>query len=90
VGVSTQLYVADRTGPKEPIASFKITGDVLHVAFHPSGRHFAAVCPRNGYDEVSFYHQTDNEDGKLVWKERSDIALGESATQTAYEEVSLP
>jgi len=38
---------------------------------------------------VFFYHMTEGEDGKAVWKERNDIALGESATQTAYEEVRL-
>ena len=76
----------DCVAPKEPVTAFKINGDVLHIAFHPSGRQFAVVCPRSSRDEVFFYHLTYR-DAKDVWEVRSDVGMGGPAVDIGFEEV---
>lgn len=72
--------------PKAPVASFKISGDVLHIAFHPSGSQFAVVCPR-AKDEVYFYWRIRNQ-GEEVWEKREDVGLGGPYIESGSEEVS--
>lgn len=79
------VVVWDVSKPTAPLASFKITGDVLHVAFHPSGTHFAAVCPRSTRDEVFFFRRSD--DG--TWEQRSDVMMGGAGIDIGVEEVSF-
>lgn len=74
--------------PSAPVAMFKISGDVLHVAFHPSGRQFAAVCPRSTRDEVFFYWLVKR-DGGEKWEQRSDIVMGGAGIDIGVEEVSV-
>ncbi|GMK59496.1 hypothetical protein CspeluHIS016_0801020 [Cutaneotrichosporon spelunceum] len=62
---------------------FSIPGDVLHVAFHPSGRHFAAVCPRTERDVVFFYHLKDGE-----WVKREDVQINGAGVGSGEEQVN--
>ncbi|BEJ18260.1 hypothetical protein CspHIS471_0705370 [Cutaneotrichosporon sp. HIS471] len=62
---------------------FSIPGDVLHVAFHPSGRHFAAVCPRIERDVVFFYHLKDG-----VWAKREDVQINGAGVPGGEEQVN--
>ena len=80
-GQSTSLIPVP--APSAPTATFKITGDVLHIAFHPSGQQFAVVCPRSTRDEVFFYHLTP-----AGWEARGDIAMGGPLIDIGAEEVS--
>ncbi|OCF38481.1 hypothetical protein I317_07740 [Kwoniella heveanensis CBS 569] len=75
------------SSPSSPAATFKISGDVLHIAFHPSGRHFAVVCPQKNKDEVFFFWLTDV-DGREVWARREDIALGGALMDIGSEEIN--
>ncbi|ORX34436.1 WD40-repeat-containing domain protein [Kockovaella imperatae] len=81
------VAVWDLTSPKEAIATFNISGDVLHLAFHPSGQHFAVVCPRSNRDEVFFYHLTER-DGTQVWAMREDIGMGGPGVDIGFEEIN--
>ncbi|WWD22174.1 hypothetical protein CI109_106665 [Kwoniella shandongensis] len=81
------IAIWNLTSPSAPIATFRITGDVLHIAFHPSGRHFAVVCPMRSRDEVYFYWQTIV-DGKEVWARREDIGLGGALGDIGSEEIN--
>lgn len=78
------VVVWDVTKPTSPLASFKIGGDILHLAFHPSGHHFAAVCPRSIRDEVFFFRLKDNN-----WEQRSDVMMGGAGIDIGVEEVSF-
>lgn len=66
-------YVAvwDVAGGTSPLAKFKIPGEVLHIAWHPDGEQFAAVCPRQARDEVYFFQRKNGE-----WEQRQDIMMG--------------
>ncbi|WVQ97927.1 hypothetical protein IAU59_005046 [Kwoniella sp. CBS 9459] len=75
------------SSPSSPVATFKISGDVLHIAFHPSGRHFAVVCPQKNKDEVFFFWLTEV-DGQEVWARREDIALGGALMDIGSEEIN--
>ncbi|KAL1409784.1 hypothetical protein Q8F55_003781 [Vanrija albida] len=81
------VCVWDITAPSAPAAMFKISGDVLHVAFHPSGRQFAAVCPRSTRDEVFFYWLVRGDSGEK-WEQRSDIVMGGAGIDIGVEEVN--
>lgn len=76
------VAVWDTVASTSPVATFKIPGDVLHVAWHPSGEHFAAVCPRSTRDEVFFYWRKD---GK--WEQRNDIMIGGAGVDIGVVEV---
>ncbi|GFZ46575.1 hypothetical protein JCM24511_03795 [Saitozyma sp. JCM 24511] len=80
------IAVWDITSPKAPVASFKISGDVLHIAFHPSGSQFAVVCPR-AKDEVYFYWRIRNQ-GEEVWEKREDVGLGGPYIESGSEEIN--
>ncbi|WVF69881.1 hypothetical protein IAT40_004664 [Kwoniella sp. CBS 6097] len=75
------------SSPSSPVATFNISGDVLHIAFHPSGRHFAVVCPQKNKDEVFFFWLTEV-DGQEVWARRDDIALGGALMDIGSEEIN--
>jgi THO complex subunit 3 len=77
------IAVWDVRSPAGPLATFKIPGDVLHLAFHPSGSHFAAVCPRSIRDEVVFFRQTET-----GWVQREDVMLGGLGIDVGVDEVS--
>ncbi|KAK8846863.1 hypothetical protein IAR55_005953 [Kwoniella newhampshirensis] len=81
------IAIWNLTTPTTPVTTFRITGDVLHIAFHPSGRHFAVVCPMRSRDEVYFYWQT-TENGKDTWSRREDIGLGGPAGDIGSEEIN--
>lgn len=76
------VAVWDVRTPAAAIAQFGVPGDVLHVAFHPNGRHFAAVCPRTERDVVFFYHLKDG-----AWVKREDVQIN-GAGVGGGEEVS--
>ena len=78
---------AEPTEPRDFVKKFQIAGDVLHIAFHPSGRQFAVVCPRSRRDEVYFYHLVDV-GGTDVWEQRDDVMLGGLGSEVGYDEVS--
>jgi hypothetical protein len=78
---------ADMVEPKSPITSIKLPSDVLHISFHPSGAHFAVVCPRPSRDEVHFFHRT-SVDGAEQWTKREDILIGGAGEDLGAEEVS--
>lgn len=82
------VAVWDVTNGAAPVATFKLPGDVLHVAFHPQGRHFAVVCPRATRDEVLFFWLQER-DGNEVWEQRTDIIMGGAGIDTGAEEVSM-
>ena len=69
----SSLTCRSHLGPKKSIAFFQIPGDVLHLAWHPSGKQFAVVSPRDP-DEVIFYHQIIK-DGAEEWELRDDIGM---------------
>nr|XP_019008628.1 uncharacterized protein I206_06308 [Kwoniella pini CBS 10737]OCF47409.1 hypothetical protein I206_06308 [Kwoniella pini CBS 10737] len=81
------IAVWDVTSNSSPIASFKIPGDVLHISFHPSGRHFAVVCPQRNKDEVFFYWRHPI-DGVEKWERRDDVALGGALMDFGAEEIN--
>ncbi|WWD00423.1 hypothetical protein V866_007336 [Kwoniella sp. B9012] len=81
------IAVWDITSPSSPLATFKIPGDVLHISFHPSGRHFAVVCPQRNRDEVFFYW-LNTIDGVEKWERREDIALGGALMDIGAEEIN--
>ncbi|WVW78608.1 hypothetical protein I302_100567 [Kwoniella bestiolae CBS 10118] len=81
------IAVWDVTSPSSPIATFKIPGDVLHISFHPSGRHFAVVCPQRNRDEVFFYW-INTIDGVEKWERRDDVALGGASMDMGAEEIN--
>lgn len=82
---------ANGAEPREHVAAFNVPGhgDVISLAFHPSGRQFAAVYNRNRRDELAFYHLTQDADGKETWAQRTDIALGGIGSDIAADEVSV-
>jgi hypothetical protein len=67
-----------------------VNGDVIHMAFHPSGRQFAAVCPRSRRDEVLFFHLVES-GGKEVWAKREDVDIGglPVGAEAPFDEVGL-
>ncbi|WWC59392.1 uncharacterized protein I303_101947 [Kwoniella dejecticola CBS 10117] len=81
------IAVWDVSNRSSPVATFKIPGDVLHISFHPSGRHFAVVCPQRNKDEVFFYWLTTI-DGEEKWARRDDIALGGALMDLGAEEIN--
>lgn len=81
------IAVWDVTKGSAPLATFKIPGDVLHLAFHPGGRHFATVCPRQTRDEVLFFWLVGNDEDEH-WEQRTDIMMGGAGIDIGVEEVS--
>ncbi|ORY27104.1 WD40-repeat-containing domain protein [Naematelia encephala] len=81
------IAIWDITSPNSPTQTFSIRGDVLHIAFHPSGRHFAVVCPRQSRDEVFFFWKV-LQDGKYVWEMRDDIGMGGPHIDIGSEEIN--
>nr|ODN94924.1 hypothetical protein L204_04264 [Cryptococcus depauperatus CBS 7855] len=81
------VAVWDITSASSPIAIFKTPGDVINLAFHPSGRHFAAVYPMKGRDVVDFFCLTQVL-GKDTWLKRDDITLGGFTPEIGSEELN--
>lgn len=71
--------------PSSSVASFKVPGDILHIAFHPNGSHFAVTCTRGLRDEAFFFWRSA-ETG--VWTQREDIGLSGALGAVESEEVS--
>lgn len=76
------------TEPKTAVATFRIPSDILHLAFHPSGNHFAVVCPKSR-DEAYFYWRVlkDGMGPETVWERRDDVGLGGPLIDIGSEEV---
>ncbi|WRT64915.1 uncharacterized protein IL334_001854 [Kwoniella shivajii] len=85
--VGGMIAIWNLTSPSSPTVTFKIPGDVLNISFHPSGRHFAVVCPQRNKDEVFFYWLTTI-DGEEKWSRRDDIALGGALMDIGAEEIN--
>ncbi|KAL7418646.1 hypothetical protein Q5752_007105 [Cryptotrichosporon argae] len=81
------LAVWDVTSDTAPVATFRPPGDILHITFHPSGRHFAVVCPRSTRDEVYFYWLVER-NGKHVWAARDDVMIGGAGVDVGIEEIN--
>ncbi|WWC87034.1 uncharacterized protein L201_001919 [Kwoniella dendrophila CBS 6074] len=81
------IAIWDISSPSAPLTTFKIPGDVLSISFHPSGRHFAVVCPQRNRDEVFFYW-LNTVDGVEKWEKREDIALGGALMDIGAEEIN--
>ncbi|KJE00638.1 hypothetical protein I311_05765 [Cryptococcus gattii NT-10] len=83
------IAVWDVTSPSAPIATFKTPGDVINLAWHPSGRHFAAVYPVKSRDLVDFFRLSSSaESEELKWEKREDITLGGLSHGIGSEEIN--
>ncbi|OXC65940.1 hypothetical protein AYX13_05135 [Cryptococcus neoformans] len=86
--VGSVIAVWDVTSPSAPVATFKTPGDVINLAWHPSGQHFAAVYPVKSRDLVDFFRLLTNESGEPKWEKREDITLGGLSHGIGSEEIN--
>lgn len=62
---------------------------MINLAWHPSGRHFAAVYPVKSRDLVDFFRLSSSaESGELKWEKREDITLGGLSHGIGSEEIN--